>query len=191
MKPHMNKLLLTSFSIGSAAVLIGPAISVLTQQHTSVINESKQLGQPKETTKQSIKNAKVNQVGKRFKVSKTYAQKFKNPGDNTISASEIPNVFGGDSDFSATLGFAHSTESGRGWNNMFWGNQWDFNLHTKSEADTVWNKVGLASLEVLPKHTIRILNFLTTKTYTKAGQQTQFSLMMGLITQHYLEKTMQ
>ena len=144
MKPHMNKLLLTSFSIGSAAVLIGPAISVLTQQHTSVINESKQLGQPKETTKQSIKNAKVNQVGKRFKVSKTYAQKFKNPGDNTISASEIPNIFGGDSDFSATLGFAHSTESGRGWNNMFWGNQWDFNLHTKSETDTVWNKVGLA-----------------------------------------------
>ncbi len=144
MKPHMNKLLLTSFSIGSAAVLIGPAISVLTQQHTSVINESKQLGQPKETTKQSIKNAKVNQVGKRFKVSKTYAQKFKDPGDNTISASEIPNIFGGDSDFSATLGFAHSTESGRGWNNMFWGNQWDFNLHTKANDDSVWNRVGIA-----------------------------------------------
>ncbi len=109
-KMSKKKLLKTFISAGSVTALIGPAVTILQTSENQKVDD----------------NVTVEEVKDNETVAVTLEQ------NERIDATDIPIVIGGWMNIAAQLGIAHDSFSGRGWSNMFWGNQWNFDWNPTS-----------------------------------------------------------
>ncbi len=105
-----KKILKTIISAASVSALVGPVVTVIKTSQKEDVND----------------NVTVEEVNDHETVAVTLEQ------NERIDATDIPIIIGGWMNIAAQLGIAHDSSSGRGWNNMFWGNQWNFDWNPTS-----------------------------------------------------------
>ncbi len=108
MKKNKKKIIKSLLGAAGSATLIGPAVTMLNSNTEINVNDDVVV-KDKETS------------SKQFE------------WQDGLFAEDVPVLFGGSVDFSATLGFVHADRAGRGWSNMFWGNHWNFAVNNGAE----------------------------------------------------------
>ena len=120
---NRKKFTQTLLAASGSAALIGPAITMFNTQTEVNVNDDENIEQVTDSETLSIDLSKT----------------------GSLWSPDINSFFGGDAVFTASLGFVHSALSGRGWSNMYWGNEWTFDHSTHTNENLIFRDYGLGN----------------------------------------------
>ncbi len=138
-RKKIQRLLVGGFGVGLGATSIS-TVATITHKQEKINNNVNATADALNKDKTSIENYVSKESGVTpFSYDGSGAkQNIHDPV--TINTDDIPALFGGSADFRLALGFKHDDNGGRGWHDMFWGNQYELAAETGNGPGSIGNK---------------------------------------------------
>ena len=141
-RKQIQKLMVGSLGIGLAATSI-TTVATVTHVKEKISNDVDKNAGTLNSDEKVINNYLSSETD--FEKTKAFSYDGYNEKENihggiTVNSDDVPALFGGSSDFRLALGFKHDNYGERGWDHMFWGNQYEMIAETGNGSKDIGNK---------------------------------------------------